>query len=254
MAVAAAACNSDKSKAPAASTPGPHEGSGAPAPVRPAAKLDPAQLDAALQARSITAADVARRGGSTTSAWAVAISKRNRSGEKIEYAVIRIRASDTAELRLAVPPSDPASQDIASLEVRDLDGDGIDEAILVVHWGRDTLEPAKGCNNCGAMTTEGVDQLYVVGGTGGSLTTRFTHVVSYDTSSAAYPDERAAPHPEPERVAYDWKVASGKPAMVTLTRTANQVTKRPRLQGVLDPATDPLFSAGAGKSIALTLP
>ena len=46
----------------------------------------------------------------------------------------------------------------------DVDGDGSDEAILVVRWLRDTIEPGKRCGGCDLATGEKAEQLYVIGG------------------------------------------------------------------------------------------
>jgi hypothetical protein len=140
-----------------------------------------------------------------------------------------------------------------SLEARDLDGDGVDEGMVVLSWLRDTIQPfeKKKCRGCLLTTGEHANQLYVLHGSGSTLDTAFTHIVSYKTLSAAAPEDNPMPYPDAEEISYDWKVTAGKPAVVTLTRTQNTIASGKRLEGVLDPSTDPLFSAGAGKEVQI---
>ena len=142
--------------------------------------------------------------------------------------------------------------DAISLEVRDLDGDGIEEAVLVVDWRR-TTKATGGCKGCWVSTDEEAKQLYVLAGAGTAVARAFTHVVSYETHSEGFPEDNATPYASPEQVAYDWKLVDGKPPVVKLTRTKHEVAKEDRLKGVLDPSIDPLFAAGPGKDVPLVL-
>ena len=225
----------------------------------PPARLDPGALEAALKAKGIAPDAVKQKIATQTSAWAVAVSKRNDMDDVIEYEVLRVRPNnDIAELRLTPPAAarPPWFSDVRSLGARDVDGDGIDEGMLVVGWLRDVIEPStdKHCKGCATSTGEQVDQLYVLDGAGATLAPAFTHVVSYKTHSESYPEDNTTEPPDPEEITYAWSVIDGKPATLELTRTKHEVAAKGRLKGVLDPATDPLFAAGAGKKLPLTLP
>ena len=60
--------------------------------------------------------------------------------------------------------------------------------------------------------------------------------------------DRADPSP-PEYVAYDWKI-DGKPPVLSLQRTANELNKK-RHPGLTKPGVDPLLSAGERADIPL---
>jgi hypothetical protein len=247
------------SAAGSAAPAGSASAAGSAAPAAPVAKLDPGALDAALAARSLAGDAVKQRATTPRSAWAIAASKRDEHGDALEFDVVRVRAGGAVdELRLTPPPAPdapvpPDFAEVVSFEVRDLDGDGVDEGVLVADWQRTTMAPPdKHCRECSMSTGEEAKQLYVIRGTG-ALAIAFTHVVSYTTETDGNPPPGAPPFADPENVAYEWKIADGNPATLELTRTDNQVATQKRLAGVLDPASDPLFSAGAHQSVQLQL-
>jgi hypothetical protein len=210
-----------------------------------------AALDAALAAKHVKRSAVQKRITSATSAWAVIVDKANKAGEVLQLEVLASRPDGIAEIRLA-PPKPGTFGDVVSFEAKDLDGDGSDEGVLVVGWTRITTIPGEQ-DGWQVYTLEEARQLYVLAGAAPTLRPAFAHVVSYETSSEGVPEENVTPYPEPESVTYDWSVATGKPALVKLTRTKSEVAARDRLRGVLDPASDPLFAAGSGKDIPLDL-
>jgi hypothetical protein len=230
-------------------------GSGSATVATPTPPQDPGKaLDAALAAKHVGADAVKKQIASATSAWAVVVGKSNDADEVVELDVIAARADGIAEVQL-VPPAGtkPATfGDVASFEAQDLDGNGSDEGLLVVNWSRNTTVPGEE-KGYAVMTDEQVRELYVLAGAAPTLKPAFTHVVSYESHSEGMPEDNVTPYPEDETVTYDWSVVPGPQPAVKLTRTKSEVAAKDRLKGALDPVTDPLFAAGAGKDVPLTL-
>lgn len=211
---------------------------------------DPAKaLDAAIAAKGIAADDVKRRIASATSAWAVVASKKNGTGDIIEFDVLAARGNGVAELPLVAPAGSKPSTfaEVLSLDAKDLDGNGVDEGLLVVEWHRDTTIPGEQ-KGWSVYTDEEAHELYVLAGAP-ALRAAFTHLVSYTTHSEGVPEDNPTSYPSDETVTYDWAATPGKPPAIKLTRTHSEVAQHDRLKGVLDPATDPLFAAGSGKDM-----
>jgi hypothetical protein len=223
-------------------------GSALPAPVAPVA---PDALDKALADKHIEPAAVLRRAITPGAAWAL-IATRDRSRELRAYDLLRVRAADTAMLHLAPPAGKSQLDDTTvSLEARDLDGDGNSDALLVVAWKRE-VKVSDPCQGCFRTQDEEGSQLYVISGDRSELAIAFTHLVAYTSFSESYPEGNDTASADPDDVAYDWTIA-GSPPTLRLTRTKDKMATRHRLKGALDPATDALLSAGAGKDIPLVL-
>jgi len=221
----------------------------------PGPSVDPGKvLDDALAKDHVAADAVKKRIVAPASAWAVIASKTNDASEVTELEVIAGRADGgVAEIRLVPPTGGKGTFDgVESLEAKDLEGDGAEEGLLVVGWTRDIRVPGSDADSF-VMTTEEAKQLYVLVGHPPALRVAFTHIVSYKTNSEGMPEDNPTPYAGDEEVTYDWSIAPGKPAAIKLTRTKSEVADKDRLKGVLDPATDPLFSAGSGETVPLGL-
>lgn len=210
-------------------------------------------LDAALKDKGIADKDVTKRVFGPHSAWALFASKTH-DNMVTEYTLMQASAKGIAELHIAARgggDNPGLSKDVDTFDVRDLDGDGRDELVTVVAWQLDHMFPyAKGCKKCEYGEGEIGKELYVIAADNdGYLKVPFDHIVEYTTLSQAGPTDPDPP--PPEKIAYDWKV-EGAPPVVTLTRTDNTLNaKRPKQ--LVDPATDPQFSAGSGSAVPLDL-
>ena len=199
----------------------------------------------------------AARTGADGATWSITVAARDDVGDPAAVRVAWQR--DGARAALTLVPPDGAHRawfdGVASLELRDVDGDGdgdgTDAAVLVLRWSRHSVvslvtdgdddEPAW------IATLEQAEQLYVVRATGGALELAFTHLIAYTTSTdAAETVDR--PTADVERVRYAYEITAGA---VRLTRIEHEVAAAYRLPGVLDPARDPRFAAGAGSEVAL---
>jgi hypothetical protein len=217
----------------------------------PPAAFDPALLDAALAARKLEPAAVVKRITTPTAGWAVVAARPDPMDKPTEYLVLRVRAADTAELRITPPRArQPASFDgVDALEARDLDGRGSEAAILTVRWNRTVQEAfPRECAGCFQRTDEEATQLYVIGGKA-RLQVGFTHLLSYKTSSLSMPEDNALPVPADEEVTYRYRIG-GPPPGVAIQRTKHEVSTR-RVKGALDPAADPLL--GGDRDAPVTL-
>lgn len=225
------------------------------APVAPKpAPVDPAELDKALRHKHVAAKAVIRRASGPGSQWAL-IAHRDKRKVIRSYDLLRVRADGVATLSLEPPKGNHASfqepDDAISIEVRDLDGDGNDDALVIASWTR-RAEVHDPCEGCWRDQDESASQLFVVSGDGGEPKTAFTHLVKYTSSSESYPEGNDASHADPDDVEYDWKVV-GTPPVLELTRSKAQIATEHRLPGTLTPTSDPLLSAGAGKDVPLIL-
>lgn len=236
--------------APAAPAPGP---AASPSPAAPTpAAFDAKLLDAALAARKVKPAAVVKRVTTASSGWAVVGTRPDPMDKPTEYLVLRVRAADTAELRIAPPPARqrPSFDGVESLELRDLDGDGQDEAILTAHWERTVQEAfPRQCPDCFQRTDEDATQIYVIGGKA-ALRIAASHAVSYKSTSLSMPEENTMPVPTDEEVTYTASVA-GRPPVLTVRRTRNEVSRTRRVKGALDPAGDPLLGGDRELPVAL---
>jgi ABC-type amino acid transport substrate-binding protein len=244
--VACAGCGK-RAAEPAAATAGSGSsvGSGSARVVTAAAPPpDDKALDAAIAAKGFQPTAVRQRKVGATSAWAVVAAPRNANHVVVELDIIRVRADGVAVLPLTpIARKAPTwwDVDVPPLDVRDLDGDGRDECLVVLSWVQDIPNTTTG---------EGAQQLYVIGGDA-EPKVAFTAIVDYTTQSQQATDHDKTDPPPAEHIAYEWRV-EGKPPVVSLKRTEFQLNK-PRAAGLTDPATEPLLAAGDAKTIALEL-
>ncbi|HEY0195369.1 MAG TPA: hypothetical protein VGC42_29845 [Kofleriaceae bacterium] len=228
-------------------------GAAAPAPARPA-PVEPAALDKALADRHVAASAVVKRASGPGSQWAL-IAQRDKNKAIRGYDLLRVRAADAAVLHLAPPDGNDAQlEDLASassLEVRDLDADGNDDALVVADWERHARISDR-CQGCYRTQDEEASQLFVVSGDAAAPRLAFSHLVKYASHSEGNPESNTLPVAAPDDVAYDWKIA-GAPPVLALTRRTYQVSTEHRLAGTLTAASEPLLSAGAGKDVPLVL-
>jgi hypothetical protein len=226
--------------AAAAGAPGPAAGAGGGSP----ASIDDKALDAAIAAKGFKPGAVRQRKVGGHSAWAVVEAPRNADHKVVEFDLLRLRADGVAVLPLTPTARKHPTwwdSDVDPIDVRDLDGDGNDECLVVLKWLQDIPKTGTG---------EAAQQLYVIGGRAAPKVA-FTAIIDYATESQQLTDHDKAEPPPPEHIAYDWKIG-GKPPVLSLKRTENQINKK-RAAGLTNPATDPLLSAGASKDIPLTL-
>lgn len=222
-------------------------GSTAAAPPAPAKDVGKA-LDDALAAKHLAPDAVLKRVASPTSAWAVVASKRNDLKDPVALDVVASRADGVSETHIDAPAGKASFKSVDSLEARDLDGNGTDEGLLVLHWIRSTTVKGEQPEWQLIGDEEG-HQLYVLGGA--TLHPAFTHLISYSSTSTTVPEDNAMSKPEDDTVTYDWSIA-GKPPVVSLKRTKGDIATKDRIKGDLDPASDPLFAAGSGKDMPLS--
>jgi hypothetical protein len=211
--------------------------------VSAAAKIDDAALDAAITAKGLDPHAVRQRAVLPHSAWAVIQAPRNADLKVVELDLVRVRADGAAVLKLT-PPQHAAptwwNTDIDPFNVRDLDGDGHDDCLLVLQWLQDVPHGPG----------EVAKQLYVIAD-GAPPKVAFTTIIDYATASDDSDAGGGKKPARPEHVAYDWKVA-GTPPILSLKRTESTLNRK-RAHGLLDPAADPLMSASDGKDIPLSL-
>ena len=198
------------SAGPATGSAGSGSAAGSPA-ARPApTPLEPDALAKALAARHVKAADVLLRQESSAVSWALVAAGRDATSYINAMEVVRVRAGETAALRI-VPPAGSSSYADASytLEVRDLDGDGRADATLTVGWTRE-LKTKDACKGCYRTCTEQATQLYVLSGGAPELRPAFTHLIAYTTQGESFPEGNDQAPPGPDDVAYEWSI-EGKP-------------------------------------------
>jgi hypothetical protein len=218
-------------------------GSAAPA-APPSAPIDDHALDAAIATQGWKPAAVRQRKLGARSAWAVVEAPRTAHNEVVELELLRVRSDGAAVLSLAPPAHGGTTtwnEDVAPFEVRDLDGDGREECVLVLEW--QTTVP-------GTLIGEGAKQLYVIAGDGAPRVA-FTAIVDYSTLAQQETDHDRTDPPPPEHIAYDWKI-DGKPPVVSLQRTASELNKK-RHPGLTRPGIDPLLSTGERADVPLPL-
>ena len=237
-----------KTQAPANGSAAAETGSGSavaamppPAPTKDVGKA----LDDALAAKHLAPDAVLKRVASPTSVWAVVASKRNDLKDPVAIDVVASRADGVSEVHIDAPAGKASFKGVDSLEAKDLDGNGTDEATLVLHWVRETSVKGEQPDWQLIGDEEG-HQLYVLGGA--PLHPAFTHLIAYSSTSTTVPEDNAMSKPDDDTVTYDWSIA-GKPPVVSLKRTKGEIAAKDRIKGELDPATDPLFGAGAGKDM-----
>jgi hypothetical protein len=222
-----------------------------PVPAKPPAPpvLAAGAFDQALSARHIPVKNVVQRKDTPTAAWGL-IATRDTSKKTTGFDVLRVRASEVATLHFAPPVGRSRfADDVASLDVRDLDDDGNTDATIVVGWTRE-IQISDRCQGCFRTVDEEATQLHIVSGAAAELRDVFTHLITYTTSGESYPEENGLAPPDPDDVAYDWRIG-GTPPTLKMTRTKSKLVTDGRLPGMLPVTTDPLLSAGAGKDIPL---
>ena len=248
------AATATSAAAPGAGSAGPATGSaaaGSPASRPTPTPLEPDALARALTARHVKPADVLLRQESSAVAWALVAAGRDATSYVNALEVVRVRAGDTAAVRI-VPPAGSSSFADASyaLDVRDLDGDGRADAVLTAGWTRE-LKTSDACKGCYRTVTEQATQLYVISGGAAEPHPAFTHLIAYTTQGESFPEGNDQAPPGPDDVAYEWSI-DGKPPVLKLRRTRSQIAPN-RWPSELDLAKDPLVSAGAGKEVPLAL-
>lgn len=255
LALAGSACGNKQAGAPAAtgsgsataqapaanpgSAAGSSTGSGA-AAAPAAAKIDAVALDAAIAARGFDPKAVRQRAIGPHSAWALIRGPVDADKKIFEMSLLRVTGAGAEMLKLTPPARKYSawwSKDVPPLDVRDLDGDGNADCLLVLEWMQD-LPIGIG---------EDAKELYVISGSG-PLKVAYTTIIDY-TAGGDDGDGRKG-LPPPEHIGFDWKV-TGPPPVLSLERTENQVNAK-RTPGLTDVATDPLMPTGAG-NIPLSL-
>jgi hypothetical protein len=208
--------------------------------------MDDKTLDAAVSAKGFAPAAVRQRKIGATSAWAVVEAPRNTEHEVVEFDIFRVRADGVAVLPLTPPTRDPPAtwdSDVVPFDIRDLDGDGHEECVLVLKWLWDLPKSSTG---------EATQQLYVISGGAGAPKVGFTSIVDYATLSQQQTDHDRTDPPSPEHIAYEWKI-TGKPPVLSIKRTEFQINRK-RRKGLTDPATEPMLSSlGEGTELELDL-
>lgn len=212
------------------------------------------QLEAALTAGHVAAADVVQRVVGKTSAWAVVVGRRDDAHAATEYRILRVLADAASELVIRPPIAHRPSvfRTVVSFEARDLDGDGSEDGVLVVEWTRELKKQfPETCRDCVQTTHETATQLYLLGGAN-DVQIGFTHLLSYRTTSDVAPDG-AMPRPRDEQVKYQWLVI-GTPKIVTISISPDRFAQinADRLPNALDPKIDPLL--GESQSHLVTFP
>jgi hypothetical protein len=171
---------------------------------------------------------------SAHSAWAVIRGPRNANLELTEMNLLRVNSAGVEVMKMTptVRKNQTVwSNEVPPLDVRDLDGDGSDDCMLVLEWLQTTP----------SGVGEGAKQLYVIPG-GGPLKIAYTTIIDYSTGGDDGDGRKGLP--PPDHIGFDWKV-TGPPPVLSLERTENQVNAK-RLPGLTDLATDPLMPTGEG--------
>jgi len=263
----AAACGHQSSKEPPEQTAAPSEPATAPAaqPATPPVPIETPTPPTSLDDKPLVAALgkpdllLARADGQGV-AWAVV---KDADADGDETGVARVFCLTKTGLRqrdlhlgdpgspagIGEPPSDSVND--AQLELADLDGDGVQEAVLVVdyvrywNWTPPELDDVECENGCYQTANEEISVLYVLTTDAGVA---LTHAVRYETSYSAA--EEIDHYPNPEEITYERTVTPGKPATVELKRTAYKLSKD-RPKHIIQPEKNELFRAGAGARLEL---
>jgi hypothetical protein len=200
-------------------------------PAAPAAggALAATALDDLIASKRINRDHVTRRVDLPHSQWAVVEGKGAAAGAPPEsYTVIRVTAAGPSMVELAAPGPDAWFDGVSGLDVKDVDADGTDDAVITATWERQRSAKK-------LTTTEKVDQVYVVGGA--QLAVGAQHASQYKTTTNLGPDEN--PQPE-ESIAFTYSIAK---STLHVEMGASSIEKK-RVKGLLDPKRDPLLVPG----------
>jgi hypothetical protein len=206
-------------------------GAAATTPTAPTAggTLAATALDELIDSKRINRDHVTRRADLPHSQWAVVQGKGAAAGAPPEsYTVIRVTAAGPSMVELVAPGPDAWFDGVSGLDVKDLDGDATDDAVITATWER---QRSKGK----LTTTEKVDQIYVVGGV--PLAVGAQHASQYKTTTNLGPDEN--PQPE-ESIAFTYSIAK---VVLHVEMGASSIENK-RMKGLLDPKRDPLLVPG----------
>jgi hypothetical protein len=195
-------------------------------------------LDDALRAKGIAAASVAIRADKPRSQWAAVKGKLDPTTAAVTaYTIWRVTSAGPATVEL-VPPASPDGSlfdDLAAFDVKDLEGDGIDDALLIATWSRQFTEKSKP----GDLTsTEHIQALYAFGGA--RLAIGAQHAIRYTTATNLGPGED--PQPE-ESIVFTYKLVPGSPPVLQFG-VADSTVSPMRVKGLLDPKRDPWLAPG----------
>jgi hypothetical protein len=186
-------------------------------------------LDELIASRRIDRDHVAKRADQPHSQWAVVDGKGAAAGAPpASYTVMRVTAAGPSTLELMAPGPDAWFGSVSAIDVKDLDNDGVDDAVITATWERQRSQRK-------LTTTEKVEQLYVVGGA--QLALGAQHASHYKTETNLGPDEN--PQPE-ESIEFTYSITNG---MLHVEKGAFSIEHK-RVKGLLDPRRDPLLVPG----------
>jgi hypothetical protein len=197
-------------------------------------------LDDALGAKGIDLTSVAVRAATPTSQWAAVKTKiKVTTGGVLTYTLWRATPAGVTTFDLLPPPGGASSwfNDLSAIDVKDVDGDHVDDAVITARWSRRFTGKLK----AGEVTTlEEVEAVYVVGGA--RLAVGAQHASAYKTETNLEPGENEQPA---ESIAFTYALVPGPPPVLHATMGASDVLpKTERLKGLLDPKRDPWLTPG----------
>jgi hypothetical protein len=210
----------------------------APAPSKPAgAALSAKVLDDALGDKGTEPASVVKRAKAPQSQWAAVRGKPNpANGEATAYTIWRVTAAGPATVALTPPGASARAwfDELSAIDVNDLDGDGVDDAVITAAWSR----VVSGTSKQGELTSiEHLELVYIVGGSELSLGAQ--HATAYKTETNLDPGEN--PQPE-ESISFTYAIKPGPPLVLHVEVGASTISPK-RVKGLLDPKRNPWLTA-----------
>ncbi|HEY4238841.1 MAG TPA: hypothetical protein VGM88_03465 [Kofleriaceae bacterium] len=212
-------------------------GTAAPAPAAPPAApktgaLSPTALDDAIASGPYKGKRPEKRVDTATSQWAVF--EVMAPGEAVPgaYDIWRRTAAGLSTKTIELASKSASFDAVTKVDVKDLDGDGIDDAVITTSW-EDTFHKGQ------IQTTQHVEQVYVVGGAERGLVVGATHVIGFTTETNEGPGENPQPG---DSIDFQWAVVPGPPPVLHVAIGAQTIQKK-RLDGLLRP-TDSIVAAG----------
>jgi hypothetical protein len=187
---------------------------------------------------------VEKRADKPRSQWAAVKGKLDSvTASPTAYTIWRVTSADVSTLELK-PLSDAVFDELSTIDVRDIDGDGVDDALVAASW----LRVLSGKVKVGEVTSvEHVSVVYVVGGA--QLALGAQHATAYKTETNLDPGEN--PQAE-ETIAFTYAIVPGPPLVLHVAVGSSEVLpKDKRVKGLLDPKRDPWLKA-ADLPIAFT--
>lgn len=152
------------------------------------------------------------------------------------YTIWRVTSAGVSTLELIPPPSGSGSlfDELTAIDVKDIDGDGVDDAVITATWSRQFM----GASKRGELTTnEHVEAIYVIGGP--RLAIGAQHATKYTTNTNLGPGEDPQPG---ESIAFAHAIVSGSPPVLHVSVGATEISPK-RLKGLLDPKRDAWLTA-----------